>query len=126
MDRVDRPLSPHATLYSWQITNTLSILHRLTGIFLSLGAFVLVWWLMSLAGGQSAYQSTSELIDSVPFKLLACAWIFSFFFHLANGVRHLFWDVGHGFEPGQIRASGWAVVVFAVLAGAAYAAAVVF
>jgi succinate dehydrogenase / fumarate reductase cytochrome b subunit len=126
MDRVDRPLSPHATLYSWRITNTLSIIHRLTGVFLSLGAFVLAWWLMSLAGGPSAYESALLLIDTVFFKLLATAWVFSFFFHLANGVRHLFWDVGHGFEPAQIRASGWAVVVFAVIVAAAYAVTVVF
>lgn len=126
MDRVERPLSPHATLYSWQITNTLSILHRFTGLYLSLGAFVLVWWLMSLAGGSAAYDGALSLLDTLVFKLLALGWVFCFFYHLANGIRHLFWDVGLGFEPGQIRASGWLVVVFAAVATAAYAFLAVF
>lgn len=125
MDRVERPLSPHATLYRWQITNTLSILHRATGVFLTLGALVLVWWLMSLAAGATAYQTAGGLLGSGLFKLLATGWIFCFFYHLANGIRHLFWDVGVGFEPNQIRASGWAVVVFAAAATAAYAVAVI-
>lgn len=118
MDRVERPLSPHATLYRWQITNTLSILHRLTGVFLSVGALVLVGWLMALAGDPSSYPE--PLFASALFKLLAVAWTFCFFYHLGNGVRHLFWDVGLGFEHGQIRAGGWAVVAFAVIASAAY------
>jgi len=126
MDRVDRPLSPHATLYSWQITNTLSILHRFTGLYLSLGAFVLVWWLMSLAGGSAAYEGALSLLDTLVFKLLALGWVFCFFYHLANGIRHLFWDVGLGFEPVQIRASGWLVVAFSAVATIAYALLAVF
>lgn len=117
-------MSPHATLYRWQITNTLSIFHRLTGLFLSVGALVLVWWLMALAGDPASYPA--QVFGSVLFKLLASAWAFCFFYHLANGVRHLFWDAGVGFEPGQIRAGGWAVVAFAAIAGAAYALAVIF
>lgn len=126
MDRVEQPLSPHATIYRWQITNTLSILHRLTGLYLSLGAFVLVGWLMSLAGGAASYQSALAVLDTFVVRLLVLGWVFCFFYHLANGIRHLFWDVGLGFEPSRIRASGLAVVAFAVVATAAYALAVVF
>lgn len=126
MDRVERPLSPHATLYSWQITNTLSILHRFTGLYLSLGTFVLVWWLMTVAGGSASYDDALSLFGTLIFKLLASGWVFCFFYHLANGIRHLFWDVGLGFEPGTIRASGWAVVVFSVIATVAYALVAVF
>jgi succinate dehydrogenase / fumarate reductase cytochrome b subunit len=116
----ERPLSPFL-VYRWQITNTLSILHRLTGIMLSLGLLVLVCWLVSLATGAEAYANIMAFYGAAWFKLPLAGWAFCYFYHLGNGVRHLFWDVGRGFEPAQIRASGWAVVVFAVLATLIYA-----
>ncbi len=120
MDRVERPLSPHWTVYSWRITNGLSIVHRATGVFLSIGALVLVWWLIALASGPQAYQSAQQLLGSTWFKAPLIGWTFCFFFHLANGIRHLFWDMGLGFEPRQFRASGWGVVIVAALATAGY------
>jgi succinate dehydrogenase / fumarate reductase cytochrome b subunit len=122
MDRVDRPLSPHLDVYRWQITNTLSILHRMTGVALSLGAVVFAWWLVALASGPQAYEQTYETFSATWFKLPLAGWIFCFFYHLANGVRHLVWDVGHGFEPGQIRLGGILVVAFAIVATVIYAA----
>lgn len=121
MDRVERPLSPHMQVYGWRITNTLSILHRLTGALLSLGALVLAWWLFSAASGAEAYADAQAVVGSGWFKLPLIAWAFCFFFHLGNGIRHLFWDTGAGFDRAQIRASGWAVVGFAVVASLLYA-----
>lgn len=120
MGRVERPLSPFL-IYRWQVTNSLSILHRLTGVALSAGLLVLTCWLIALATGPEAYADVQALFASSWFKVPLAGWAFCFFYHFANGIRHLFWDTGLGFEPGQIRASGWVVVVTAVVATAVYA-----
>ncbi len=116
MDGVERPLSPHLQVYRWQITNTLSILHRLTGLLLSIGALVFAGWLIAIASGPQVYADVHALFSGVVFKVFLAGWAFAFFYHLANGVRHLFWDAGYGFGHSQYRASGWAVVAFSVLA----------
>lgn len=115
MNGAERPLSPHLQVYAWQITNTLSILHRATGLVLSLGALVLAWWLMAVAGGEQAYADARAVLGSVWFKPLLVLFAFCFFYHLANGIRHLVWDFGAGFERAQIRRSGWSVVAVSVL-----------
>ena len=125
MDAPERPLSPFL-IYRWGVTNTLSIIHRVTGIFLSLGTLVLSCWLISLASGPDVYARVSAFYGSAIFKLVFAGWAFCFFYHLANGVRHLVWDAGSGFERFGIRAGGVAVVVFAVLATAVYAAVGIF
>jgi succinate dehydrogenase / fumarate reductase cytochrome b subunit len=109
-----RPLSPHLAVYRWQIGNTLSILHRITGIVLALGLLALTYWLLALAGGAVAYGSAAALYGSVPGKALLIGWTLAFFYHLLNGVRHLVWDAGFGFERGQRVASGWLAVGGAV------------
>jgi len=120
MDGQERPLSPHLQVYRWQITNTLSILHRFTGLMLSLGLLVLTCWLIAIASGADAFAGVQALYASAWFKLPLAGWAFCFFYHLANGIRHLAWDVGYGFEHHVIRAGGWAVVVFAVIATLVY------
>lgn len=126
MDRVERPLSPHLGIYRWQVTNSLSILHRATGVALSLGLIVLVAWLVALASGPASYAETLGVLGTGWFKLPLIGWAFCFFYHFANGIRHLFWDVGMGFEPGQIRASGWAVIVAALAATGVYGILAIF
>ncbi len=106
-----RPLSPHLQIYRWQIGNSLSILHRLTGIALALGLAALSYWLISLAGGAGSYRAAARVFASPIGVLLLIGWTFAFLYHLLNGVRHLFWDLGAGFERRQRHASGW----FAVL-----------
>ncbi len=101
-----RPLSPHLGIYRWQIGNTLSILHRLTGIALALGIVALSYWLISLAGGDAAYGSAIRVLWSPLGILFLVGWTFSFLYHLLNGVRHLFWDAGYGFERTQRHLSG--------------------
>jgi succinate dehydrogenase / fumarate reductase cytochrome b subunit len=120
MQGVQRPLSPHLQVYRWGITMWLSSLHRITGLLLSAGAFALAVWLIALAGGPQSYSRVQPVFASGGFKVLLVAWTFCFFLHLANGVRHLAWDVGEGFDPKTIRASGWTVIVVAVLATAGF------
>jgi succinate dehydrogenase / fumarate reductase, cytochrome b subunit len=110
-----RPLSPHATIYRWQIGNTLSILHRITGAALAMGLVALSYWLVSLAGGVDSYVSAVRFFASPIGLLVLLGWTFAFLFHLLNGVRHLFWDAGRGFERTQRHASGWAAVLGALV-----------
>ena len=125
MDRVERPLSPHLQVYRWQITMALSILHRGTGVALSVGLIVLVYWLLSLASGPDAYAQAQALLGSGFLKLCYAGWAFCFFYHFANGIRHLIWDLGRGFEKSQITLGGWLVVIFSAVATAVFALAVI-
>jgi succinate dehydrogenase / fumarate reductase cytochrome b subunit len=111
-----RPLSPFMH-YRWQYTNTLSILHRITGVLLSLGFLLLVYWLGSAAYGPECYASALVVLGSVPVQFVLFGVAFSFCYHLLNGVRHLFFDMGRGFELKTARASGRAVAIAAVVLG---------
>jgi len=106
MAQPDRPLSPHLGIYRWQISNGLSIIHRLTGVALSVGALVLTAWLVAAASGPAAYAGLVGLLKSPVGILLMVGWSFAFFYHLCNGVRHLVWDAGYGFEIPQSNRSG--------------------
>ncbi len=106
-----RPLSPHLQIYRWQISNTLSILHRATGAGLSLGLLVLVGWLIAAASGPQAYAHFAALVDGPAGFVVLAAFGFAFFYHLLNGVRHLAWDIGRGFGARERHASGWLVVI---------------
>ncbi len=106
----NRPLSPHLQIYRPQISSVLSILHRLTGIALALGMLLLVWWVVAAVRGPESFAHVQRFIASFLGRLLLFGWTWSLFFHLANGIRHLCWDAGWGFEIKQFYASGWAVV----------------
>jgi succinate dehydrogenase / fumarate reductase cytochrome b subunit len=121
MDRVARPVSPF-WVYRWQITNTLSIMHRGTGLVLSLGAVAFVWWLVAAAGGEESYARAAAVFSGAWFKVPLTIWAFCFFYHLCNGIRHLFWDMGYGFDRAQIQRSGWTVVVVSIVATLDYLA----
>ena len=124
MARAERPLSPHLSIYRWQISNTLSILHRATGVMLSLGALVLAGWLISIGAGYDAYVRVTTWLAGPVGALLLFAWTFCFFYHLGNGIRHLCWDAGRGFGKDAARLSGILVVISAlVLTGFFWAAA---
>lgn len=111
MSKAGRPLSPHLTIYRWPISMTLSILHRLTGVALSGGLVILTIWLLALSYGATAYEPVAALLGTLLGKLLLVAFSYAFFFHFCNGIRHLFWDVGKGFEMRQVVASAWSVVI---------------
>lgn len=110
-----RPLSPHLQVYRPQITSVLSILHRVTGVALSAGTLLLTWWLVAAASGPGPFATVQGFLGSWFGHLLLWAFTFSLFYHLSNGVRHLLWDFGWGFELDQVRLSG--IVMIAVAAG---------
>jgi succinate dehydrogenase / fumarate reductase cytochrome b subunit len=87
-------------------------------VFLALGIVTLAYWLNALAGGADDYAEATGLLGSAPGKLALFLWLLAFCYHFLNGIRHLFWDAGMGFEIRQVIRSGWAVVAgAAVLAG---------
>lgn len=121
MASAQRPLSPHLQIYKPQITSVMSIAHRLAGIVLSGGAVALVFWLLALASGPDAYEMAQAIAGSWIGYLALFAWSFCLFYHLANGVRHLVWDMGYGFEIPQLYASGRVTLgVTVVLTAAAW------
>ncbi|MCW5773837.1 MAG: succinate dehydrogenase, cytochrome b556 subunit [Rhodospirillaceae bacterium] len=114
--RPNRPLSPHLQVYRWQWTMALSILHRATGIALAVGTLLLTYWLVSAALGPDAYAAARRFLTSWIGVILLMGWSAAFYYHLFNGVRHLLWDTGRGFELKTARASGYAVFGGAVAA----------
>ena len=111
MNPGNRPLSPHLQVYKPQITSVLSILHRLTGIGLAAGAVVLVCWLNAAAYGPDAFESAQGLLATWFGRLLLLGWTWALFYHLCNGIRHMYWDAGRGLELRQVHITGWLVVV---------------
>ncbi len=114
MSNTERPLSPHLSIYRWPITMTLSILHRATGVALTVGLIVLALWLLSAATGPGDYERFVGVMSTLPGQLLLIGWSFAFFYHLANGVRHLVWDTGRGLGIRQANASAWFVLLLAI------------
>ena len=109
---MERPLSPFMfpVWYRFQITSALSILHRLTGIGLSIGSILLTWWLIAVAAGGALFDTTHAFIASPIGVLLLFLWSVAFFYHLCSGIRHLVWDAGYGFELRDAYRSGYAVL----------------
>jgi succinate dehydrogenase cytochrome b subunit len=125
MTQAERPLSPHLQIYKPQISSVLSILHRATGLALAAGAVFLVWWLLGAAGGAADFAAPSWFFGSWLGVICLLGWCFSFFFHLCNGLRHLAWDAGFGFEIANFYRTGYAVVAASiVLTLAAYIAGI--
>jgi len=110
----NRPLSPY-WIYRWQITMTMSILHRATGVALAVGSIALVWWLMAAGMGPDAYGYAHAFFASWFGQLLLIGWTFSLFYHLCNGIRHLAWDAGWGFEIKTMYVTGYLVWAVALL-----------
>jgi succinate dehydrogenase / fumarate reductase, cytochrome b subunit len=106
-----RPLSPHLQIYRWQLTSVLSILHRATGVALSAGAILLVCWIGAAADGPASYAAFQRFMGSWLGLLLLFGWSVALFYHLCNGIRHLWWDTGRGLELKSVYATGWTVVV---------------
>lgn len=115
MKSADRPLSPHLGVYRPQLTSVLSITHRITGVVLSASLLLLVYWLWAVASGPEAYASAQALLGSFLGRLVLFAGTLALFFHLCNGIRHLFWDSGRGFEMTTVYASGRAVIIASVV-----------
>ena len=110
-----RPLSPHLQVYRLPFPALLSISHRATGVVLAAGSLVLVYWLAAIASGPEAFAGAQALLGSIPGRILLLVITFSLFYHLGNGIRHLFWDAGLGFESDTVHASGIVVVAAAIV-----------
>ena len=113
---MQRPLSPFMfpTWYRFQITSVFSILHRFTGIGLAVGSILLAWWLVAVAAGGELFAATHAFIASPIGIALLFLWSVAFFYHLCNGIRHLAFDAGYGFELRHAYRSAY--VVFAATA----------
>jgi succinate dehydrogenase / fumarate reductase cytochrome b subunit len=107
----NRPLSPHLQIYRPQISSVLSILHRITGVGLALGAVLVVWWLLAAATGPEYFATVDGLLTSWIGHLVLLGVTWALAYHLLNGIRHLFWDMGYGFEIETVDKTGWAVVI---------------
>ncbi|MBM3569076.1 MAG: succinate dehydrogenase, cytochrome b556 subunit [Alphaproteobacteria bacterium] len=115
MAQVERPLSPHLQVYRPQITSVLSILHRLTGVALAGGAVLLAWWLIAAATGPEAFAQVQAASSHWLGKLVAVGFLWALCYHFCNGVRHLAWDAGWGFDLPTTEKTGWAVVIGSVV-----------
>lgn len=114
MSNSNRPLSPHIQIYSHQLTSVMSIMHRISGIALCAGVVVLSAWLIALADGPQSFQRISAIAGSALGQVVLFAFTLALFYHLGNGIRHLFWDAGYGFELKTVYASGKVVLVATV------------
>ena len=103
------PLSPFLQ-YRPQLTSVLSFMHRITGVLLSAGAVLLSAWLVAIAAGAGTYTSVSEHVSAWYGQVIVFGFVFSLYYHLCNGIRHLFWDMGLGLEITSAYRSGYAVV----------------
>ena len=116
-----RPLSPHLSVYKFKYTLTTSILNRFTGLALSLGLVLLVYWLLAVAAGAQVYARASRVLSQPLMWPVYAGLIIAFCYHLSAGIRHLVWDTGRGLERAQARRSAYLVaavsIVLTVLVG---------
>jgi succinate dehydrogenase / fumarate reductase, cytochrome b subunit len=121
----ERPLSPHLQIYKWPITMGTSIIHRVTGVGLTLGTVLLGWWLIAAALGPEAYDQFQALAGHWFGRFVLFGFTLSLVYHALNGVRHLFWDMGYGFKVTTanmtgLLAYGMTIVLTFVIWAAAY------
>lgn len=110
-----RPLSPHLQVYKWQVQMVTSILHRATGVILSVGALALVWGLLALAGGPEPWEAFANCVGSPFGKLALFAFSWALAYHLVNGIRHLVQDAGHGYAITDFVRSSWISIIGSVV-----------
>lgn len=114
MSNRTRPLSPHLTIYRWPLTMILSILHRATGVSLSVGLIIFSVWLFAIAFGEQYFTFFVYIFSNWIGRFLLVVWTFAFFLHFCNGLRHLYWDTGRGFDRDRVEMSA-RIVVFSSL-----------
>lgn len=114
MSNRTRPLSPHLTIYRWPLTMILSILHRATGVSLSVGLIIFSVWLFAIAFGEQYFTFFVYVFSNWIGRFLLVVWTFAFFLHFCNGLRHLYWDTGRGFDRERVEMSA-RIVVFSSL-----------
>lgn len=115
LERNGRPLSPHLQVYRWQLSMVTSILNRITGNALILGALLLVWWLLAAATSPGAFAMADAVLTSWIGDLVLTGSVWALWYHALAGLRHLVWDTGRGLEPGAANAMGWGAIAGSVL-----------
>ncbi|HPF45255.1 MAG: succinate dehydrogenase, cytochrome b556 subunit [Alphaproteobacteria bacterium] len=115
MSDIKRPTSPHLQVYSWSLEMALSILHRATGVALGGGVLLMTWWIISTATGPDAYDQFRMFMSGIIGKTILFGFTFSLMLHLCNGIRHLFWDMGKGFELEDTHRSSKMVLFSSIL-----------
>jgi succinate dehydrogenase / fumarate reductase cytochrome b subunit len=110
VNRGNRPLSPHLSIYRPQLNSAMSIFHRITGMGLAGAAILVVWWFLAAATGPGSFAFVDGLLTSWIGGLVLLAALASLWYHAFNGVRHLIWDTGRGFELDVVHKSGLAVL----------------
>ncbi len=99
----NRPISPHLQVYKLPLTGIISILHRITGVCLSVGLIFFVYIIYALAAGSNTYAAMQVFMKLWPMQVLYWGVIYAFFFHLCHGVRHLIWDAGNSFNSDTLN-----------------------
>jgi succinate dehydrogenase / fumarate reductase, cytochrome b subunit len=117
-----RPLSPHLQIWRWTVTMAASITHRMTGAGLYAGVFLLAGFLLALAAGEETYAKLLGWIPTWIGALVLFGYAFAILFHTLNGLRHLYWDMGRGFDLAHARTTGWLAFIGAFVGAAALAA----
>ena len=107
-----RPLSPHLTVYKPQITSVLSIFHRITGASLTVSTVLVVFWLASLAMGEFTFKSFNIFLNNPLIILVLVCSLWALWYHFCTGLRHLYWDLGYGYDLKSVTISGWVAVIF--------------
>ncbi len=110
-----RPLSPHLQVYKPQMTSVLSILHRATGLALAIGTLMVAWWLIAAATSEQAYIVAQNFAASPLGTFMIFGWSVALFYHMSNGVRHMFWDMGYLFKIKNAYAAGYLVLLSTAL-----------
>ena len=111
----NRPLSPHLDIYQYQITWTVSIMHRITGVAMTLGLILIVAWLVAAAFSPELFSLIDGVLRSWIGMIIIFGSLWAFWFHFLNGIRHLFWDLGYGFNLSTVWRSGWVVVLGSII-----------
>ena len=108
----NRPLSPHLTVYKPQITSVLSIFHRITGAGLAVSTVLVVFWLASLAIGEVTFKGFNNFLNNPFIIIVLVSSLWALWYHFCTGLRHLYWDMGYGYDLKSVTISGWVAVIF--------------
>ena len=111
----NRPLSPHLSIHKKVLTAVFSIFHRLTGIFLTIGSLLLVFWFLSILIGENFYNYFQNISSNFIFKVILFFWTLAFFYHLFNGIRYLFWSFSLGMELKTVYLSGYIITLLTII-----------
>ncbi len=123
MANLERPVSPHLQIYKWPLAMAISILHRVTGVALAVGAMLMVAIFVAVASDPACYEWIQNMLANKIGKSFLFLWTFALFLHLFNGIRHLFWDAGYGFEKSTTTKSGvWVIIASTILTAAVWSA----